>query len=513
MNHQSPSLPLRHVSSRAIPVAIIGIGCRFPGAEGPNAFWEMLCAGRSGISKVPKDRWSAEAFYDPHPEAIGRARTKWGGFLPDVAGFDAEFFGISAREAESMDPQQRILLQVVWEGLEDAGIPPERLAGKPVGVFVGISVNDFANLNRKDTGRDTLHAGTGGALSIVANRVSHRFDLRGPSVSVDTACSSSLVAADMACRSLADGTSEVALAAGVNLMLDPAISVLFSKANMMSPTGRCFSFDERADGYVRGEGVGVVVLKTLHSALADGDRIYAVIHGTAVNQDGRTSTITVPNAEAQERLLREVLDNAGMKPDDVTLVEAHGTGTPVGDPIEAHAIGSVFGKERQDGAPVTIGALKSAIGHLESAAGIAGIIKAALCVDRGKIPPNLNFARPNPNIPVAELNLSFPTVLADWRPGGKARIAAVNSFGFGGTNACALIGEAPRPAKVVDRSEETIPQTSRPTIVPLSAANDESLKKAAANLAAALDASPERVEDIGSTLALRRAHLPRRLAI
>ncbi len=497
--------------SRADSIAIVGIGCLFPGGvRGPAQFWEFLCANRTGIREVPADRWNANAFYDPNPSAIGKARTKWGGFLDDVASFDADFFRISPREAESMDPQQRLLLHAAWEALEDAGIPPEKLAGSDTGVFVGVSINDFANLSRRNIISDNVHAGTGGSLSIVANRLSHRFDLHGPSVAVDTACSSSLVALDLACQNLDRGTCGIALAAGVNLMLDPAISILFSKANMMSPSGKCFSFDARADGYVRGEGIGVVVLKPLSRALADGDRVYAVVRATAVNQDGQTSTITVPSAEAQSALLRQALDGANLAPEDVTFVEAHGTGTPVGDPIEAHAIGSVFGKGRGDGQRVLVGAVKSAIGHLESAAGIAGVIKAALCISRGAVPPNYNFAKPNPNIPVDDLGLAFPTALTPWAPAGT-RVAAVNSFGFGGTNACAILEEFSAPRTRADRQPSAADNTQ---IIPLSAASDTALRTSAAAVAAVLkNGDPPDLRDVAGTLALRRGNLPHRLAI
>ncbi|MBL8663133.1 MAG: SDR family NAD(P)-dependent oxidoreductase [Candidatus Odyssella sp.] len=497
---------------RAGSAAIVGIGCLFPGGvRGPAQFWDFLCARRTGIREVPADRWNADAFYDPNPAAIGKARTKWGGFLDDVASFDADFFRISPREAESMDPQQRLLLHAAWEALEDAGIAPEKLAGSDTGVFVGVSINDFANISRRNTVSDNVHAGTGGSLSIVANRLSHRFDLHGPSMAVDTACSSSLVALDLACRSLDRGTCGVALAAGVNLMLDPAVSILFSKANMMSPSGKCYSFDSRADGYVRGEGIGVVVLKPLARALADGDRIYAAIRATAVNQDGQTSTITVPSAEAQSALLRQALDDAALRPVDVTFVEAHGTGTPVGDPIEAHAIGTVFGKGRGDGRRVLIGAVKSAIGHLESAAGIAGVIKAALCIRHGAVPPNYNFEKPNPNIPVDELGIAFPTAITRWSPDGK-RIAAVNSFGFGGTNACAILEDFAGPEPAAQPRPAAAP---REQIVPLSAATESALRSSAAAVARALGEAGDAAAlgDVAGTLALRRGHLAHRLAV
>ena len=331
------------------PIAIIGIGCRFPGANDPAAFWQLLRDGVDAIREVPADRFDQHAFYDPDPATPGKMNTRWGGFLEQVDQFDANFFGISPREALRMDPQQRLLLEVTWEALQDAGQVPERLAGTQVGVFIGIATNDYGRLQWNDLARIDAYAGTGNALSIAANRISYLFDFRGPSIAIDTACSSSLVAVHLACRSLRTGESTLALAGGVNLILSPAIAINFTKAGAMAPDGRCKAFDARANGYVRSEGAGVVVLKPLSKALADGDPIYAVIRGSAVNQDGRSNGLMAPNPLAQEAVLREAYRQAAVSPGEVQYVEAHGTGTLLGDPIEAKALGAVLGVERPPG--------------------------------------------------------------------------------------------------------------------------------------------------------------------
>ncbi len=493
------------------PIAIVGIGCRVPGgANSARAYWDFLCAGKLGISEVPGDRWDGNLLYDTDPGKPGRTVTKWGGFVPELAAFDATFFGISPREAAAMDPQQRALLHVTWEALEDAGLPPEKLAGSRSAVFVGASINDYSQIQRFRDSEIDLHAGTGNAMAIIANRLSHRFDLRGPSVVVDTACSSSLVATDLAVRALLRDDCVVALAGGVNALFEPGPFINFSKANMMSPRGRCHTFDATADGYVRAEGAGVVVLKRLSQALADGDRIYALIHGTAVNQDGHTSTITVPSAESQAGMLRLAVARAGLTPRDVAFVEAHGTGTPVGDPIESHAIGSVFGQARLDQGGVVIGAGKTNTGHGESFAGILGLIKTALVVHHGQIPPNLNYSAPNPNIPFAKLGIELPLSLREYPSSPNGRFAAVNSFGFGGTNACAVLGEAPaaaRPLAIAVKAPD-----GQPVLLPLSAATPAALKQSATRLADHLEANPDlALPAVAATLSLHRGQLQERL--
>lgn len=498
------------------PLAIVGIGCRLPaGATTPAEFWDVLKQGRCGLREVPPDRWNVDLLYDENPGAIGRARTKWGGFIDGIRDFDAEFFGISPREAEAMDPQQRQLLMVVWEAFENAGIPAERVKGSNAAVFVGVSGTDYTQIQRFRRTAENVHAGTGGAMSIIANRISHKFDLKGPSASIDTACSSSLVATEMACNAVWNGTSDFAIAGGTNALLDPGVFINFSKANMMSPTGRIRTFDANADGYVRGEGAGAVIIKRLSQAIEDGDHVYAVIRGTCVNQDGQTSTITVPSAEAQADMLAEACRRAGLTPSDVDFVESHGTGTPVGDPIESHAIGKVFGVERNRRRPIIVGAGKTNTGHLESAAGITGLIKTALCLDHREIPRNINFKNPNPNIPFDDLGLSLPLEHKKWdADSDRPRRAAVNSFGFGGTNACAVLEEAPKAADAAYAAKRHAYR--KYWFVPLGAQSEKGLARVADNVTRHLKAKndlPNTVPGVAANLAMRRSHLTFRAAV
>ncbi|WP_173813976.1 sulfolipid-1 biosynthesis phthioceranic/hydroxyphthioceranic acid synthase [Mycobacterium rhizamassiliense] len=426
------------------PIAVIGLGCRFPGEiAGPDAFWHFLSERRSAITEVPAERW--QPFDDGSP-AIGAAlagTTRWASVLTDVDGFDAEFFEISEHEATAMDPQQRLLLEVAWEALEHAGIPAESLRHSQTGVFAGACAADYGYLAGSDLSRVDAWSNIGGALSIIANRLSYVLDLRGPSVSIDTACSSSLVAVHMAAQSLRGGDCDLAIAAGVNLLLSPAIFRSFDGAEALSPTGQCKSFDAGADGFVRGEGCGAIVLKRVSDAVRDGDRVLAVIRGSAVNQDGRSNGLMAPNPSAQMAVLRAACTNAGVAPHQVDYVETHGTGTLLGDPIEARALGTVLGRGRPADGPLLIGAVKSNVGHLEGAAGIAGLIKAVLAVHRGQIPPNLNFETPNPHIPFQDMRLKVVAESTDWPDTGAPRLAGVSSFGFGGTNAHVVIEQAP----------------------------------------------------------------------
>ncbi|GAB2610914.1 hypothetical protein GCM10027168_49760 [Streptomyces capparidis] len=442
--------PARRPATRreetAEPVAIVGVGCRFPGgADSPEAFWRLLREGRDAVTEVPADRWDADAFHHSDPSVPGRAVTRWGGFLDRVDDFDPHFFGISHHEAARMDPQQRLLAEVAWEALEDAGIPADRIAGSSTGVFVGISTFDHAQRRLDDLTAIDAYTATGSALSIAANRLSYLFDLRGPSMAVDTACSSSLVAVVMACRSLARGEAGLALAGGVNLVLSPAFAINFTKAGVMSPDGRCKTFDARADGYVRSEGAGVVVLKPLGAALADGDPVYAVIRGGAVNQDGRSNGLMAPSPAAQEAVLRAAYAEAGVRPRDVGYAEAHGTGTALGDPIEAKALGAVLGEGRDPGRLCLVGSVKTNLGHMEAAAGIGGLIKAALAVRHRTVPPSLHFRDPNPHIPFAALGLEVAATERPWPTQDGPALAGVSSFGFGGTNAHVVVEEPPRP--------------------------------------------------------------------
>ena len=356
-------------------IAIIGIGCRFPGADDPPSYWRLLRDGLDMIREVPRDRWDARAFYHPDASVPGKAVTRWGGFLDQVDRFDPFFFGISPGEAERMDPQQRLLMALAYESFEDAGYPMRRLAGRRTGVFIGISINEYGFLQHGGYELINGHSATGNALSIAANRISYFFDLHGPSIAVDTACSSSLMAVHLACCSLRTGECELAVAGGVNVILSPAHSIAFTKAGVLARDGRCRVFDAKADGYVRGEGGGLIVLKPLSKAIADRDTIYAVIRGSAVRQDGRTNGLMAPSREAQEAVLRAAYRDAEVSPGRVQYVEAHGTGTLLGDSIEAGALGAVLSADRSH-APCALGSVKSNLGHLEAAAGVAGRLKA-----------------------------------------------------------------------------------------------------------------------------------------
>jgi phthiocerol/phenolphthiocerol synthesis type-I polyketide synthase C len=431
----------------AEPVAVVGIGCRLPGeVVGPESFWRLLVNGEDAITEVPADRWDAEAFYDPDPLAPGRMTTKWGGFLSDVAGFDADFFGITPREAAAMDPQQRVLLEVAWEALEHAGIVPDSLDGTRTGVMMGLCSWDYTLINLEANAEIDAYSGTGNPHSTAVGRISYLLGLQGPSVAVDTACSSSLVAIHLACQSLRLRESDIALAGGVQLCLSAFTSIALSKWSALSSRGRCSSFDAAADGFVRGEGAGVVVLKRLSDAVRDKDRILAVVRGSAVNQDGRSNGLTAPNVLAQRAVITDALRVASIAADTIGYVEAHGTGTVLGDPIEFEALATTYGRGDN---PCGLGAVKSNLGHLEAAAGIAGFIKAVLSLQHGQIPPNLNFTRWNPAIDPATTRLFIPTENTPWSDIPGPRRAGVSSFGIGGTNAHVVLEQGPEPVPVV----------------------------------------------------------------
>ena len=426
------------------PIAVIGVGCRFPGGvSGLDGLSDFLAAGASAVREVPPGRWAWFEQSSPQTSAVVAATTRWGGYLDDLAAFDAEYFDIPAGEADKMDPQQRLLLEVTQEALDDAGIPADALAETRTGVFAGACSPEYWQLATADMAAVDAWSGTGGALSIIANRVSYFYDLRGPSVTVDTACSSSLVAVHLACQSLRSGESEVALAGGVNVVLTPAPTRSFDVAEVLSRSGGCHAFDAAADGFVRSEGAGVVVLKRLSDAQRDGDRLLAVIQGSAVNQDGRSNGLMAPNPAAQMAVLRAAYADAGVDPRTVGYVEAHGTGTLLGDPIEARALGTVLGKGRPAAAPLLIGSVKSNLGHLEAAAGVAGLAKAVLAVNRGVIPANRGYQNPNPHIPFANLRLKVVAEPTPWPTGDTRRIAGVSSFGVGGTNAHVVLESPP----------------------------------------------------------------------
>ena len=429
------------------PIAVVGLGCRFPGGiTAPEGLWQFLWNGECSVGEVPPERWQPFDDGSPETRAALAGTTRWGSFLDDVDAFDADFFEISLREAVKMDPQQRLLLEVAWEAFEHAGIPANSLRRTQTGVFVGACFSEYGYLAANDLPKVDAWTNTGGALSIIANRLSYFLDLRGPSVAVDTACSSSLVAVHLACQSLRLRDSELAIAAGVNLLLSPAVFHGFDQAGALSPTGLCHAFDADADGFVRGEGCGVVVLKRLSDAMRDGDRVLAVVRGSAINQDGRSNGLMAPNPAAQTAVLRAAYSQAGVQPHEVDYVEAHGTGTFLGDPIEARALGSVLGRGRPANAPLLIGAVKSNLGHLEAAAGVAGFMKAVLAVQKGQIPANMQFRNPNPHIPFDQLRLQVVAEDRDWPSVERPRRAGVSSFGFGGTNAHVVIEQAPELA-------------------------------------------------------------------
>jgi acyl transferase domain-containing protein len=467
------------------PIAIIGLGCRFPGARDSRAFWKLLRDGVDAITPVPPGRWDSDAFYDPDPSAEGKMSTRWGGFVEQVDQFDPQFFGIAPREVTTMDPQQRLLLEVTWEALEDAGLVPERLAGSKTGVFVGMSSYDYYTLLSQDSRNIDAHIGTGNTNCIAANRISYLFDFQGPSLVVDTACSSSLVAVYLACKSLWSGDATLAVAGGVQLVLSPWVTVGYSKSGFMAADGRCKAFDAAANGYVRSEGSGVIVLKPLSKALEDGDSIYALIRGGAINQDGRSNGLTAPNPVAQEAVLRAAYADAGVPPSRVQYVEAHGTGTKLGDPIEVKSLAAVVGADRPEGNVCALGSVKTNIGHLEAAAGIAGLIKVALSLKHRQIPPSLHFKVPNPYIRFDKIPLRVQQALQPWPERPEPALAGVSSFGFGGTNAHLVLEAAPPVAPPEDDGCE------RPRhVLALGAKSPSALRELARRYQACLEEQP-----------------------
>ncbi|MFJ2116679.1 MULTISPECIES: beta-ketoacyl synthase N-terminal-like domain-containing protein, partial [unclassified Streptomyces] len=466
------------------PIAVIGLSCRLPKASSPQELWRLLSGGESAVTRVPADRWTPPS---TEPEAAdGKAEegAPRGGFLDRVDTFDAGFFGISPREAVAMDPQQRLVLELSWEALEEAGLVPGTLRGSELGVFVGAARDDYATLYRRGEGRTVdHHAMTGLHRGLIANRVSYALGVHGPSMVVDTGQSSSLVAVHLACESLRRGESDIALAGGVNLNIARESAREAAAFGGLSPDGECFTFDARANGFVRGEGGGLVVLKPLRGALADGDFVHGVIRGSAINNDGLSDTLTTPSRQAQEALLARAYRRAGVTPTDVGYVELHGTGTKVGDPIEAAALGAVLGAGRDT--PLPVGSIKTNIGHLEGAAGIAGLIKALLQLRLRRLVPSLNFATPNPDIPLDELNLRVQRESEPWAVSSGPLVAGVSSFGMGGTNCHVVLSASPVP-------EDDEPSLSGPTgiaagpaVVPwvVSACSVEALRAQAGRLA------------------------------
>jgi acyl transferase domain-containing protein len=430
-------------------VAVIGLDCRFPGANSPAQFWDNLVRNVSGVREIPADRWDARAHFGD-PREVNKTNSKWAGLIDDVDKFDAEFFRTSAMEAQLMDPQQRIMLELCWGCLEDAGVLPENLSGTNTGVFIGVAGVDYRELLETNVASIEAHRSTGNFLSLVANRISYVLNLRGPSMPFDTACASSLCALHSAVQSISRGESSLALVGGINILLNKTNFIAFSKTGMLSPRGQCRTFDAGADGYVRGEGAGVILLKPLKRAIEDGDRIYGIVKGTAVNHGGRSPTLTSPNAFAQSQVIQEAYKNAGIPPDRVSYIEAHGTGTPKGDPMEITGLKRAwrnlarhFGV-RLEPNTCGIGSVKTHIGHLETAAGIAGVIKVLLAFQHRKLPGLTNFSQINPNIDLERSPFYLVTELQEWRDmadgaGERPLVAGVSSFGFGGTNAHAVL--------------------------------------------------------------------------
>ena len=499
------------------PIAIIAVACRFPGAADPDSYWDVLAGGVDAIREIPEDRFDVDEFYDPDQQTPGKIYTRNGGYLDSVDGFDPEFFGISPREAVWIDPQQRLMLEVTWEGLERAGYSPASLRGSNTGVFVGVAANEYAHLLSGDSFENLEgHFITGNALNAIAGRVAFTLGLEGPAVAVDTACSSSLVAVHQAVQALQSGDCDMALAGGVNVLLSPASIVAASRARMLSPDGRCKTFDAAADGYARGEGCGVLVLKRLSDAQRDGDHICAVIRSSAVNQDGASSGLTVPNGGAQQRLITAALARAGLRGADVDYLEAHGTGTPLGDPIEVQAAAAVYGVGRDPNRPLLMGTAKTNIGHLESAAGAAGLIKVVLSLEHELLPQTLHFHNPNPHIPWDSLPVQVVEKPTPWQANGRTRRAGVSSFGFTGTNAHVLIEEAPQPISEASPSEWTGEEAPREpwAVLPLSARSATGLTALAQRYSSWLENHPEAsIADVCFTAGAGRSHFEHRAAV
>ena len=498
--------------SRSEPVAIVGLGCRFPGgAVDADSYWQVLRSGTDAVAEIPPDRWDVDAFYDKRPQRPGKMSTRWGGFLDRVDEFDHAFFGISRREAVSMDPQQRLALEVAWEALENAGQAPSGLAGSRTGVFMGVCSNDFATVNFQHPLDVSAYVSTGTAHSVLTGRISYLLDLRGPSVALDSACSSSLVAVHLAAQSLRAGECDLALGGGVNVVLSPLPGVAFSQfPGMVSPDGRCRTFDAAANGYVRSEGCGIVVLKRLSDAVRDGDDVLAVLRGGAVNQDGRSSGVTAPNGLAQRDVLRRALAASGVEPHEVSYIEAHGTGTRLGDPIEVEALADVYG--RSEGGPVYLGSAKTNIGHPEAAAGIAGLIKVVLALGHGTIPPNVHFNQLNPHLSLTGTTFAVPRELTPWPGPADRRVAGVSSFGFSGTNAHLILAAAP-PRPEPAGAAPADPGTRPLSVLALSGKTGPAVVKLAARYAERLAADPDvSLADVCFSANTGRSHFPHRLA-
>lgn len=488
--------------SAAEPLAVVGMSCRFPGASSLKAFWELLTSDQEVGAAVSDDRFSADLFKDKLSE-FKKPLSYRGYFLSrtDIDNFDSEFFKISPREMKNMDPQQRMILKVAWEALEDAGINPLGLNKSRTGVYVGASESEFRQIQTTRFEEIDGYTGTGGNASVIPGRLSFFLGLRGPSLSVDTACSSSLVATHLACQSLRSGETDLFIVGGSGF-LAPALFMTFGKAGMLAPDGKCKTFDSSADGYARGEGCGVIVIKRLADAIANNDSIYGVIRGSGVNHGGHSKGLTVPNQEAQESLLREVLRSSGVDPKDISYVEAHGTGTPIGDPIEATAIGNVHGKGGDPArtTPLLVGSVKTHIGHLEAASGIAGIIKVLLGFEHGQIPRSRHFKNPNPAISFETLGLKVVSQDTAWPSANHPIIAGINSFGFGGTNSHLLVASPPVMPSIGTQ------HFSGPWVLPLSARSQKSLKDLILKYSLDRSLPKKEIQDILFSAATGRNH-------
>jgi acyl transferase domain-containing protein/acyl carrier protein len=496
--------PVRVVKKRAAkeePIAIVGAGCRYPGgADDLESLWRILDEGTDAITEMPIERWDANAIYDPDPSVPGKSMVKHGGFLREIDRFDPAFFGISPREARAMDPQQRILLEVAWEAIEHAGQTPEMLEDSQTGVFVGMMFYEYAALSNLALEELDGYVATGSSGSVASGRLSYFLGLKGPSMTVDTACSSSLVTVHLAAQSLRSGECDLALAGGVALMLTPTVFVDMSRLRVLSPEGRCKSFDASANGVGWSEGCGVVVLKRLSDALKDNDRVLAVIRGSAINQDGRSNGLTAPNGPSQEAVVRSALDQAGLRGARVDYIQAHGTGTPLGDPIELNALGAVLAEGRAAERPAIVGSVKSNLGHTQAAAGVAGLLSAALALEHERIPRTLHFTQPNPNVPLTELSLRVADQPIAWPRRGETRIAGISSFGISGTNAHAVIEEAPRRKAKRESLRDLY-------FVPVSAKSEDACRERAQSIAEYLRSDvPFELGDAAFTAAVRRAH-------
>ena len=502
-------LAAAEAASRA-PIAILGTGLRLPGGVNNLAdLAALLFDGREAIEEIPSVRWNLEALFDADPDAPGKMTTRHGGFIGAVDGFDAEFFGISPREAESMDPQQRLMLETAWHALEDAGIAPSSLHGSDTGVFLGVCNSDYGRMLFAQRERIDPYFSTGNASSTLAGRLSYFLGLHGPSLAVDTACSSSLVALHLAVQSLRSGDCDQAIVGGVNLVLSPEMNINFSKARMMAADGRCKTFDAAADGYVRGEGCAAIVIRRLADC-KPGDRVLAVLRGSAVNQDGRSAGLTAPNGPAQEAVVRAALRAAGIAPSQVGYVETHGTGTPLGDPIEVHALAAVLGEGRPPSRPLVIGSIKTNVGHLEAAAGIAGVLKVLAALERRTIPAHLNLRARSPHIAWDELPVRVATASTPWEPIDGRLVAGVSSFGFSGTNAHVILEAAPEVAAVPDAAD---PLDRPQHLLALSARDPKALADLVASYAESLRTGVEPLPDICFSANTGRSHFPQRMTI